>query len=61
MLILLVEELRRMTAYEIGYSDCFKGNGCEFEESSVEQAEWWEGYLDATDHDCSSAYSGELE
>ena len=48
-----------MTAYEIGYSGYFKGNGCEFEDSSVEQAEWWEGYLDAADHDC--ALFGEEE
>lgn len=45
-----------MTAYEIGYSDYFKGKDCEFDESSVEQAEWWEGYLDAANHDCTPVY-----
>lgn len=49
-----------MNAYEIGYSDYFKGNGCEFEDSSVEQAEWWEGYLDAADHECEGLYDDSI-
>ena len=48
--------MSKITPYEIGYSDYFKGNACEFDESSIEQSEWWEGYLDAADADAKLLY-----